>query len=106
MKTFSDKLPALIQLEGVAGGGLDGIRMEQAEAVFADFVIVGVGDPAFKRIVVECHPSDKNLDFKVHSAGQVFDDGFDLPQLAILIALEDPEVPIDGVLNPEGGEFR
>ncbi len=62
MESFADKLPILVHLEGVADGGLYGIRMEEAEAILADLIVVGVGDPAFEGVVVERHSGNEDLD--------------------------------------------
>ena len=53
--------------------------MEQPEAVLPDFVVVGVGDPAFESVVIEGDAGDEDLDFKIDGVGQVLDDGFDFP---------------------------
>lgn len=103
---FSDKLAALIHLEGVADGCFNFVGMEQAECVFADFVVVGGGEPAFEGVVVERDPADEDLDSQVDGVGQVLDDGFDFPEFAVFIILDYPEVPIDGILHPEGVQAR
>lgn len=90
----------------MAGGTGLVVGMEEVEAVGTGFVIVGVGEPAFEGIVVERDPGGDDLDLEIDGIGQVFDDGVDLPQLAVLVALDGVEIAVGRVLDPEGSESR
>ena len=63
MECLADEEAVLIRLEGMANGGLHLVGVEQTEAVFSDFVIVGVGYPAFETVVIEGDAGDEDLDF-------------------------------------------
>ncbi len=105
VESLSNELPVLIHLEGVADGAVT-IRMEQAEIILSNLVVVSVGEPAFEGIVVERHPGDEELDFKINGVRQILDDGFYLPQLAIFVRLNGPKVAVCCILHPKGVESR
>ena len=90
----------------MADGLFGVVRMEEAEAVLPDFVVGGVGEPAFEGVVVERYAGNEDLDLQVDGVGQVLDDGLDFPQLGVFVALDGVEVAVGGVLDPEWIQLR
>lgn len=81
------------------------VWMEEAEVVFPNIIVGGVGEPALQRIVIKHDAADYDLDLDIDRVRYVFRDGAHFPEFGIFIALDGPEIPIDRVLDPEGVEF-